>query len=95
MQDESSLRRRGQENPFGLFQLASHVLRFGPCKTVVLGTHHEELGALADFVSRFGAVVAPLMFSGLVPHPDRGAENLAGVLIYQDARIAAAVLFLR
>ena len=94
-QTESRLRSRCKQPPVLLLQLASQVFRRGPGESIVLRADHQKLRGLADLEARFGTVARPLMLARLAAHPDGEAEDLARLLIHDDARIAAPILFLR
>ena len=86
--------RRGEEPPFRLLQLAGEVSGLGPAQAVVPGADPHDLGAPGDVESGLGAVLHPLVLAGLAPHPHGPDEDLSGLGIDQDARVADAVFLL-
>src|ERR1019366_5429298 len=91
---DSLLRRRREEPPFSWLELTSQVHRLGPGAPIVFRADHKNLGGFANFVAWRRSVTRPLMLAGIAVHPHGEAENLAGLTIDNDARIAATVLLL-
>ena len=88
------MRCRRQQDPFSLLQRSSHVLGFCPSAAVVTRSDHQELSGFPNLKSGRRPSFVPLVFPRVAPHPNPGTKNLSGLLVHNDARIAAPVLLL-